>query len=1205
MAVISGMMLFQQYLLLLLLTTLVLHIKTTTAITAALQIYYVTPNNNFTLNNYTNTLQHYLNNSKRYFTSFTQLHFLPGTHFLNDNLIIKHEFNFTLSGNSSVIDCNNKHVGIFIKDVKGFTMHNITIVQCNMKMCSDTVKKTWIAALILQYCSLVVISNVSITINSGINGLLAISNKMEPKLTNLMVCVKCTVNNSSLPNTNGMVFYNYDQKNGKGFTNVSYYVSNYTYIPDILCSKISPQYAINIVLTQSKYNTYIKISNTTFSNLHNITILNYYGKSYEVKHKIWNILAFYNCMITRNTGNSLSSMFSYILHGNGYAFGSEFENYASQGHNNILKFNYCDFFNNSNFKSLLHISTINTLSLNTIMKINHCNIYHNHMVTVMEITSKVKVLWQMSLFINIASTNMSFNKHIDGVNLISTTNSIIKLSGLVTIQNNSYYYSIFMLRMSLLKFYGESKVYGNQVRHVFKGKEGSYYLVNEYSKITITHNTVFNVLSQSEVYDEHYQQICYFQFFSRNGSLDELINQNKNLSYEIVMLDNIYTAPLHMLNISSTFPNDCTWLAGTAFNEAKSSDVYNRTVNRTIKGIDKRNIGIIPSSICHCVNSTKYECTSHELGTIYPGQNISTKLIIPRLISISQNYIILTALNKNLPPYGCEIIRINEISQTHFKSDCNKYNYTIWSDKDTCEIYLSSTDSMEIFYVNLLPCPLGFSLQKDKQGCACDIILNSDIISVTSCNLDDATILRPANSWIFATKYNNTQIIYKVSSHCPFDYCLQHASNINLSNPDSQCQFKRSGVLCGYCPKGLSAVFGSSQCKHCSNIYLLIIIPIAIAGIVLVTILFIFNITINNGVICTFIFYVNIISINFSMFFPRCQSVVCVLISLANLDLGIETCFYDGMDEYAKMWLQLAFPFYLLLIAHLLIIGSRYSVRIQRLTARRALPVLATLLLLSYTKILLTVCRVLFFFSRIVYLPGKHVKYTWSVDTNIRLFGAKFSILFATCLILFIILLPFNILLLFTRVLSRFKLINSFKPLLDAYFGPYKDKFYYWTGLYLLMRATFFGLSAFRRNVNFNCGIILLGILLCIQGVTNPFKCKLTNIQESFILLNLLLVYVVAHYSNNNTGIQLQIVQFLIIIIFIYFAIFITCHCLMSTCGKTIRNKTSCITVLWKNHTAKNESHSKTQETCEMNIDITSGSYSEYQEPLIALDTHI
>ena len=428
---------------------------------------------------------------------------------------------------------------------------------------------------------------------------------------------------------------------------------------------------------------------------------------------------------------------------------------------------------------------------------------------------------------------------------------------------------------------------------------------------------------------------------------------------QLIQLDNIFPQCLSQLKPKGGFhgtlgtPPGSATVVGTAFQMVNSSDVYDKIVNRTLKTIDRGDIGIIPSSICQCVNLTEYKCTSHELGKIYPGQTISTKLIVPRLI-VPQNSITLTVLNKDLPQNGCRVTNVNEISQRHAKPTCNEYNYTIWSNKNSCELYLDSVDSMEIFYVDLQPCPLGFSLQENKRACVCDSTLNSDIISVTSCNLNDATILRPANSWIFAIKSYDARF-YKVSSNCPFNYCLQTASNINLSSPDSQCQFKRSGILCGHCQEGLSAIFGSSECKQCSNVYLLIIIPIILAGMVLVTMLFIFNITINNGIINTFIFYVNIISVNFSMFFPQCNSVVSTFISLANLDLGIKTCFYNGMNDYAKMWLQLTFPVYLFLIAHLLILGSRYSSRIQKLTAQKALPVLATLLLLSYTKILLTV----------------------------------------------------------------------------------------------------------------------------------------------------------------------------------------------------------------------------------------------------------
>lgn len=103
--------------------------------------------------------------------------------------------------------------------------------------------------------------------------------------------------------------------------------------------------------------------------------------------------------------------------------------------------------------------------------------------------------------------------------------------------------------------------------------------------------------------------------------------------------------------------------------------------------------------------------------------------------------------------------------------------------------------------------------------------------------------------------------------------------------------------------------------------------------------------------------------------------------------MGIETCFYDGMDDYVKSWLQLLFPIYLLIIAGLLIITSRYSVRIQRITACKVLPVLATLFLLSYTKIIRTIGNVLFCYSQITNLPSESTTLVWSVSINIPLFG--------------------------------------------------------------------------------------------------------------------------------------------------------------------------------------------------------------------------
>ena len=469
------------------------------------------------------------------------------------------------------------------------------------------------------------------------------------------------------------------------------------------------------------------------------------------------------------------------------------------------------------------------------------------------------------------------------------------------------------------------------------------------------------------------------------------------------------------------------------------------------------------------------------------------------------------------------------------------------------------------------------------------------------------TIPRPANSWISAHTVNNSHS-YHVSLHCPYDYCLPHSSHLNLSTPDSQCQFNRSGLLCGQCQQGLSAVFGSSQCKQCSNVYLLIIIPIGIAGLVLVLLLFVLNLTVTNGDINAFLLYVNIISINTSIIFPINNTVIHTFISLANLDLGITTCFYNGMDNYAKLWLQLAFPTYLILIATSLIIASRYYNRIQRLTARRALPVLATLFLLSYTKVLLLVSSVLFFYSTTTDLPSNEPTLVWLVDPSAPLFGIKFTILFTVCLILFLILISFNMVLIFTRKFSQFKRINYFKPVLDAYQGPYyKIKFYYWTGLQLLIRAIFFGLSALDNGLNFMLSIILLAGFILLSEKLSPYKRKSNAIIEQLFLSNLYVLLAFSQYYSINDIIitiliSLAMCQFVCIVILhtktLMIETFPKCEITFDF-SKVSLQLSKCFAVLRRFKAAKHTRHDLELASV---VPEKAYNYEEFQEPLVAIE---
>ena len=387
----------------------------------------------------------------------------------------------------------------------------------------------------------------------------------------------------------------------------------------------------------------------------------------------------------------------------------------------------------------------------------------------------------------------------------------------------------------------------------------------------------------------------------------------------------------------------------------------------------------------------------------------------------------------------------------------------------------------------------------------------------------------------------------------------------------------------------------------------MLIIPIAIAGVVIVLLLFVLNLTVTDGTINGIILYANIISINTPVFFTKLNhfTLAYTFISLANLDLGIQTCFYNGMDDYAKMWLQLIFPFYLTFIATLIIITSRYSTKIQRITARRALPVLATLFLLSYTKILRIVSSVLFFYSTITHIPSKHTTLVWSVDANVPLFGIRFTALFIVCLILFLILVPFNVILLFTRTLSRFRIINRFKPLLDAYQGPYKDKYYYWTGLQLLIRAVFFGVSSLDRNINIAISILLLSFIMGIHGSMHPFKNKHRNYQEMLLFFDLQGLYVMLLYNQgtaNKTAINAAIT-----VAAVHFSLIIVYHMITYMCGRVTRNKIQLsINTLteWINrlHRKSQPQQFQLQDNIRNKIPEVVYNYCEYQEPLVSID---
>ena len=204
-----------------------------------------------------------------------------------------------------------------------------------------------------------------------------------------------------------------------------------------MCSTISSQCAIDIVLSQSEYSINIKVVKSIFSGLLNVTVLKYYGESPDSEIKAQNYLTFSCCQVSSNFGDSSNSLLQIAFHNNDYIFGSKtkiYQNLYSQ-----VSIAYRNFFNNGNIKSLIDITPINMLSSKINTTIPNCNFFNNCVTNVLRVVSRVQTLLQFSHLTTISSSNISYNTIQNGVYLILSTNGILIFSKSVIIGSNTYF----------------------------------------------------------------------------------------------------------------------------------------------------------------------------------------------------------------------------------------------------------------------------------------------------------------------------------------------------------------------------------------------------------------------------------------------------------------------------------------------------------------------------------------------------------------------------------------------------------------------------------------------------------------------------------------------------------------------------------------------------------------------------------------------
>ena len=581
--------------------------------------------------------------------------------------------------------------------------------------------------------------------------------------------------------------------------------------------------------------------------------------------------------------------------------------------------------------------------------------------------------------------------------------------------------------------------------------------------------------------------------------------------------------------------------------------------------IDNTNNGSIvssnPNRICRCINGQP-DCSDppspYEV-CMYPGQTVGVSLVA---VGQRNGTVPATITAQYDPDDGATFGDLQSTQKS--STTCSELRYTILSRRKTEEVKLNIDGSCAVggiplsVSITLQECPIGFSLSNSSDQCVCEERLQK---YTSNCNISNLDITRTASEdfWVGVDNTNGTEGLI-LHPNCPFDYCQTDTVFLTLGNTskntdksvcdtekvvtssngsdtndtegiDAQCNYKRSGLLCGKCQKGFSVVFGSSKCLKCSNSYLSLLIAFALAGIVLVVFLLMLKLTVAVGTINGLIFYANIVSVNRAELFTSGETnILTVFIAWVNLDLGIETCFFDGMDAYSKAWLQYAFPVYVWGLVGAIILASRRSTRIARCLGTNPVAVLATLFLLSYAKLLRSIINPLFVTFLVYPTDSKAV---WLVDGNVPYLKGKHIPLFLISLLALILLfIPYTLLLLlgqWIQAQSERKCcswISDYRisAFLDVYHGPFKSKHRYWYGLLLVTRFCLFLVFAF--NVYGDHSVNILAIAVCLIGLLviilqfNVYKAWYLNVLEASFIINLLLLANGTYYVEISGGNQ-------------------------------------------------------------------------------------
>ena len=559
---------------------------------------------------------------------------------------------------------------------------------------------------------------------------------------------------------------------------------------------------------------------------------------------------------------------------------------------------------------------------------------------------------------------------------------------------------------------------------------------------------------------------------------------------------------------------------------------------------DTDSIASHPVRLCFC-DSGIPNCSA-SLAPIYvkKGHSFSISLVVVDQVNHTLGSDVTASLSSNDGGFreGQQLQRVSANCTTLI-------NYDVTTPHDSEELILSPVGPCGNAYpyqkrVKLVfdncTCPTGFQPVTDSRAetnCICECHSNltkDDYVAIETCNSTNETFQRISNPWISNTTIPGSQEQFLlIHPQCPYDYCRSENEqfDIKLNSPSGynvQCAFNRNGTLCGQCLQNFSLSLGSSKCIKCENHW-----PGALVGITLFSIVFgiglvcallFLNLTVAIGTINGILFYANIISGNKSLFFNELDttSFPSLFTAWLNLDIGFDVCIYKGLDTYAKTWIALVFPIYLIVLVVMVIVISRYSPRFANLIGKRnPVATLATLMLIFYAKFLSTVITI---FSAINLKYPEGNRLLWKPDATIRyLEFPKHGLLFIVGLVILLLGAAYTILLFLWPLLVRlpnWKFVGwirnpKLSSFIETYHAPYTARYRYWTGLLLFIRVIVYLTTAMNTSGDVQIPLLITALLvggLLLLATVKVYKKKPVSVLEMVSLANILAFTLITSY---------------------------------------------------------------------------------------------